>query len=223
MTNEKASTAFIFDMDGTIVDNMPFHMQSWLHTLAERGVHISTEDLQRSNRGTIDEVIRRIIGEDLSDVQVNEIAVRKEACFREIYRPHLRLIDGLEAFLEEARRLKIPTALATNAGDENINFVLDGLGIRSNFRVVVGAKDVRLGKPNPEIFHIAAARLGIPPDMCIVFEDSRSGIEAAYRAGMKVVAISTSLEPGELKGHPAVIRVIDNYITLHPKSLLARK
>jgi HAD superfamily hydrolase (TIGR01509 family) len=207
-------------MDGTIINSMPFHEQSWLQTLAERGVHISAEELQRANRGTIDEVIRRIMGDGLSDTQVNEIASRKEACFREIYRPHLRLIDGLDAFLEEIGNLDIPTALATNAGDGNISFVLDGLGIHSKFPVVVGAKDVQLGKPDPEIYHITSVRLGVPPERCIVFEDSHSGVEAAYRAKMKVVAITTSLEVGELNGHPAIIRVIDNYTTICPQALL---
>ena len=216
MTDQTSATAFIFDMDGTIVDSMPFHMQSWLQTLAERGIHISAEELERANRGTIDEVIRRIIGDHLSDAQVDKIADRKEALYREIYRPHRRPVGGLEAFLEAAKRLRIPTALATNAGDENIDFVLDGLGVRSNFQVVVSAKDVRLGKPDPEIYQLAAAQLGIPPERCIVFEDSRSGIEAARRAGMKVVAITTSLDANELNRDPTVIQVIEDYTAIRP-------
>jgi beta-phosphoglucomutase len=218
--NQKPRSAFIFDMDGTIVDSMPFHMQSWLKVWAEVSIPITAEDMHRNNRGTIVEVIRRIAGSHLSDAEVIAIAERKEVLFREMFRPHLKLIDGLQRFLDEARHIDVALALATCAGQENIAFVLDGLGIRSYFETVVGEEDVESGKPDPETFLTAAARLGVPPDRCTVFEDSHSGIEAAYHAGMRTVVVATTLDAHDVKGYPTVTHVIDDYTSLHPTHLV---
>lgn len=206
-------------MDGTIIDNMPYHKQAWLRTLAELDVHINIDELERYNRGTIFEIIRLIFGNHLSDSQVIDIADRKEALYRESFLPHLRPIDGFETFLDQAKLLGIPMALATNAGEKNIDFVMDRLGVRSYFNTIVGERDIQHGKPDPEIFLIAAQNLNTPSEGCIVFEDSHAGFEAAYRAGMKIVAITTSLLAVELSGLPGITCAITDYTVIHPATL----
>ena len=213
--------AFIFDMDGTLVDNARFHTQAWMEIFQSLQVSINEEELHIQAGGkTAKEVLRSVMGDRLSASQVDEYSERKEHLYQQLCRPHLRLLDGLEEFLAEARSLKIPMAVATSAREGNIEFVLGGLDVRSYFTVVIGAQDVQHSKPHPEMFLAAAHRLGIAPEWCIVFEDSLAGIEAAHRAGMQTVVVTTSLSPIALRGLPDVIVAVDDYKALRPESLL---
>lgn len=208
--------AFIFDMDGTIIDNMAFHVQAWSDFLASQGIQITAAEIDRYNHGTIGEVLRRIWGKPLSDAAVLELGERKESRYRELYRPHLKLIDGLPAFLEQAQQLGIPMALATSAAAPNIDFVLDGLGIRSYFTAWVGGDEVEFGKPHPETFLKAAERLSFDPAQCLVFEDTLSGIAAAQQAGMQAIAITTTLPAQAFAELSPVQQIVPDFTSLHP-------
>jgi len=212
--------AFILDMDGTIVHNIPFHIQSWLALLRELGVVITEgEFIHRMIGKTNAETLRELVAADLTDDQIAVYAARKEALYRELYRPHLRPVPGLRQFLLDARRLGIPLALATSAPPENIDFVLGGLGIAGYFQVVIGADRVARGKPHPDLFLAAAGDLGAPPARCLVFEDSLMGLEAARRAGMPAIALATTLDARELADVPGVVQVIPDF-ALDPATLL---
>ncbi|MGL5880686.1 MAG: HAD family hydrolase, partial [Xenococcaceae cyanobacterium] len=217
------SIAFIFDMDGTIIDNMQFHTQAWLTFLSDMGIEMTPEELHSRNYGTIVEVIRRLCGDRLaalSDREARELGERKETLYREIYRPHLKLIAGFDRFLEKADRSEIAIAMGTSAGKANIDFVLQELEIASLFDVVVGGSDVQNGKPDPETFLIAAQRLNVSPEKCIVFEDNLSGIEAAQNAGMRAIAITTSFPASTFKNFSAILKIIDDYTEIEPDKLL---
>jgi beta-phosphoglucomutase len=214
------ATGFIFDMDGTLVDNMPYHTISWQHLLAEMGVNMSGQEIERRNHGTLPEVIRIMLGDQLSEAEVVTIGERKEQLYRAIYCPHLQLLAGCQEFLEQANLLRVPMAVATMANHVNVAFVLDGLGIRDYFKIVIGEEDVRQGKPSPEAFYLAAQGLQLPSENCIVFEDSLSGVEAAQRAGMKVVFLSTSLNASNLTASPSILQITDDYEELSPEKLL---
>src|SRR5512136_468768 len=181
--------AFLFDMDGTIADTMPFHLRAWMTLLGEIGVRMEAEEFLRQTSGKMNhQILREVLGMSLSDADVAAFEERKESLFRALCRPHVQPIAGLIPFLVEAGRLGISMAVATAAGKANREFVLNDLGITSHFTAVVGPEDVQCGKPHPEIFLKAAARLGVNPAQCLVFEDALAGIEAAGRAGMKTVA-----------------------------------
>jgi len=214
------STGFIFDMDGTLVDNMPYHTLSWQQLLAELGVKMTGQEIERRNHGTLPEVIRNILGDQLSEAEVAAIGERKEELYRAIYCPHLQLLVGCQEFLEQANLLHIPMAVATMANRVNVAFVVDGLGIRDYFKIVIGEEDVRQGKPSPEAFYLAAQGLQLPPENCIVFEDSLSGVEAAQRAGMKVVFLSTSLSASNLNANPSILQISGDYEDLRPEKIL---
>jgi len=215
--------AFIFDMDGTLVDNMAFHLQAWRLFFREQGVDITEDQVRAQAFGkTSEEILRAVLGDRLSLAQVAAYVERKEAIYRALYLPQMKPIPGLVDFLREAHRLGIPMAVATSAGMENIRLVLEGLGITSLFQVVVGADDVNKGKPDPEIYLTTARRLHIAPERCLVFEDAMLGLEAAYRAGMRAIAVATSHAPHKLQALPAVIRVIADYRDIHPASILER-
>ncbi|MBU0492879.1 MAG: HAD family phosphatase [Chloroflexi bacterium] len=218
----RESRAFILDMDGTIVDNIPFHLQSWLALLTELGVSISEDEFMRRMIGkTNAETLHEMVDPAMPAGQLAEYAERKEALYRELFRPHLRLVPGLDEFLRAARDLGVPMAVATSAPPPNISFVLEGLDIAGYFQAVIGADRVPRGKPHPDMFLAAAEALSAAPARCLVFEDALMGLEAARRAGMPSVAVATTLDARELADVPGVVQVIGDFTGLSPAAALA--
>lgn len=217
----RADGAFIFDMDGTLVDNMSFHERTWLELLAGCGVAVTAEEFHRRASGrTNPDILREFLGDHLAEHEVTEWTERKEALYREAYRPHLEAIAGLQGFLASAHQLRIPLAVATSGTPENVEFVLEGLRIGPLFATIVTGDEVSRGKPDPEMFLAAAERLKVEPARCLVFEDSRAGVEAAVRAGMRVVVLATTPGIRELEGRAGVVGVVADYSALEPEALL---
>jgi beta-phosphoglucomutase family hydrolase len=213
--------AFIFDMDGTIVDNYEYHIQSWLALFAELGMEMSPGQLrQRIGGNTSPSFLRQVLGPDVSDAQIVEYAERKECLYRSLFHPHLKPVAGLLEFLAAARHLRVPVALATSAGGRNIQFVLDGLGIAAYFDAVIGGDDVPQGKRGPELFLASAQGLGVQPGSCLAFEDSLAGIQAASMAGMRTIVVATNHEAGKWRALPSVLDVVVDFTSLDPASLL---
>ncbi|EKU99274.1 haloacid dehalogenase superfamily protein, subfamily IA, variant 3 with third motif having DD or ED/beta-phosphoglucomutase family hydrolase [Leptolyngbya sp. PCC 7375] len=216
----RQQTAFIFDMDGTLVDNMAFHMQAWQNFLSSLGMEMTEAEVCQQTHGTIEQGIRRICGEELSDAAVATLANKKESLYRELYKPHIQPITGLREFLQVAQSLEITMALGTSAMKPNIDLVLDGLDIAAYFTTCIGGDDVTLGKPHPETFLTVAQQLDIAPRYCVVFEDSMIGIEAAQNAGMRAVALTTSAPASTFTGQSTVEYIIQDYSALNPRQLL---
>jgi beta-phosphoglucomutase family hydrolase len=214
--------AFIFDMDGVLVDSMPFHVEAWVQVLGQQGVHKTREEFLRDLAGkTNRDILRRWFGPTFPDADMAALEARKEALYRRLYRPALKPLDGLLDFLAAATRLGIPMAVATAAGRANREFVLDGLGIRQFFTAAVGPEEVPEGKPHPGMFLRAAEHLCLLPARCLVFEDALAGVEAATRAGMRVVALTTTLEASAFDGWPAVVRTAPSFSPLYPRQLVS--
>ena len=204
--------ALIFDMDGTLVHNMHYHNQAWNDTLAEAGVQIDMDEFHRSTSGMIgQEIIRRFIGANLKAEEVDYWFQRKEALYRERYACCREPVDGLLNLLEQARSLGLPMAVATAAPPDNITFVLDELNLRRYFDVVIGGHQIKRGKPDPEIFLMAAQQMGVEPGTCLVFEDALGGIEAARRAGMQAILICTTMLPQDVAGMPHVLQAVPDF------------
>jgi len=212
--------ALIFDMDGTMVDNMAVHHRVWLEILSEHGAQIDAATFHQRTAGkTNPEILRAYLRPDLSEAEIALLSAEKEARYRDEFQWHLQPVRGLVEFLHAAQRAGIPLAVASAAGWNNIDFVLDGIGIRSCFAVIVSGDEVQNGKPHPEMFLIAAARLGVEAEGCIVFEDSPMGVEAARRAGMQAILITTSMVREETHRAPGVICVVPDYTALDLKNL----
>ncbi|MCX6081743.1 MAG: beta-phosphoglucomutase family hydrolase [Chloroflexi bacterium] len=208
-------SALIFDMDGTLVHNMPFHNQAWQDTLADAGVQIDMEEFNRATTGKKSaEIVRLMIGNQLRDSEVTYWLERKEALYRESFANCREPLPGLLHLLEQAHDIGIPMAVATASQPENISFILDELNIRRYFTAVVGGQDVQFGKPDPEIFLKSARTLGIEPARCLVFEDALGGIEAARRAGMDAVMICTTIPGEEVAGQAHVLRAVPDFTHL---------
>ena len=191
--------AVLFDMDGVVIDNLPYHVDAWLLYCERHGIHLTREifykDLNGLNsKDTFEWLLKRKISQE----EINEFEEEKELIYRGFYKPFLAPAPGLMDFLTLLKAYGIKAALGTSAGSGNIDFILDGLGIRSHFDAVIGGAEVKKGKPDPEIYVRAAGMINVSPENCWVIEDSLQGVEAGLSAGMKVVGITTSHTSEEL-------------------------
>lgn len=204
--------AFIFDMNGTMIDDMHFHTRAWYKVLNELGAGLSMEQTKLHMYGKAEEMFDRVFGPDkFNDQQLHEIILNKELAYQEEFRPYLQLINGLGAFLQKAQAAGIGLAIGTAAPKTNVDYVLDGLQLHSLFPVIIGAEDVTTSKPDPEVFLSAAAGLKADPATCVVFEDSPKGVEAAQRGGMKAVVITTFHEPEDFAHLSNVLMCVKDY------------
>lgn len=189
--------AFLFDLNGTMIDDMDFHIRAWHGILNNLGATVSLEETKLQCYGKNSDLLERMFPGRFSVAEMDTMSMEKEKQYQKEFRPHLKLINGLHNFLEQAQQHKIKMAIGTAAIMFNVNFVLDGLNIRRYIDAVISADDVENSKPHPETFLKAAAALQISPSDCIVFEDSPKGVEAASRAGMKSVVLTTMHTAGE--------------------------
>lgn len=217
-----AQRAFIFDMDGTIVDNMAFHTKSWVAFFERRGHAIDEDEFFRATAGRQGhEIMRHYLGAHLSHEESAQLNLEKETLYRELYAPHRATVPGFEDFIAAARKRGVALAVATAAPNDNITFTLDGLDLRRHFGAVVGAADVARGKPNPDVFLLAAERSGALPAHSIVFEDAPLGVEAARRAGMRAVVLTTTLPAEAFAEFDNVICVARDFSELDVEQLFA--
>ncbi len=198
--------AVLFDMDGVVVDNLPYHVDAWLLFCERKGIPLTREIFYRELNGmNSKDTFEWFYKREMTRAEVEVLEEEKELIYRDFYRPHIKPANGLLVFLEKLRSHGIKTALATSAGPGNIDFIVDGLGIRDQFDAIIGGAEVQKGKPDPEIYVRAASLVGVEPDACWVIEDSLQGIAAGQAAGMRVVGLSTSHTPEEL-AHTNVVR-----------------
>lgn len=193
--NEKA---IIFDMDGTIVDNIPYHEESWIIFLKEYGIIIEPENFSAQNHGTLDEMIIRFFGAETSKERVHELGLAKEKAYQTLYQNHIKEVNGLTPFLQKLNQNNIKTGLATMGIPSSIDFILGGLNVKNYFQEITGGIEVSKGKPNPEIFLKTLEKLKVEAKDAVAVEDSMGGIKAAKDAGIKVIGITTTHSLEEL-------------------------
>jgi HAD superfamily hydrolase (TIGR01509 family) len=191
--------AFVFDMDGVIVDTNPYHKITLRQFAEKYGYTLSEEELIKKIYGrTNKEWIPNLFGRAMSSEEVSRFGEEKEQLFRDLYEKDIVEVAGLTTFLDQAMQLNIQMAIGTSAPRSNVDFVLKHTGIEKFFPVILDESHVTHGKPNPEIYINCAAALNFPPAQVIVFEDSLSGVAAGLAAGCHVVGIATTHTSEEL-------------------------
>lgn len=216
------SRAFIFDMDGTLVDNMRFHTEAWRTLIEENGYEFNERKFLVETAGqTNREIIPSVFG-SVSNERLNELALRKEELYREVYIHHRKPVAGLIDFLDAATELGIKMAVATAASPPNMAFILDGLDLRKYFGAITTAADIKRGKPDPEIFLLSAERLGVEPMDSVVFEDAFFGFEAAKRAGMKAIGITTVNSDDETMRSEGVVEAYPDFREIDPEVIVRK-
>jgi beta-phosphoglucomutase family hydrolase len=184
------SKAVIWDMDGVIADTASYHLKAWQGVFREKGLDFTEEDFRRNFGQRNDTIIRNTLGEDISQSEIDVIASDKERNFRHRVRQNIKPLPGAIKLITALKEHGFSMALASSAPMENIQLVIRGLGIESSFQAIVSGKEVTEGKPSPQVFLLAAERLGVEPKDCIVIEDAVAGVTAAKRAGMYCLAVT---------------------------------
>lgn len=199
----------LWDMDGVLVDTGEAHFQSWTHVLSEYELPF-TRDFFRTTFGMNNAGILSILfGEKLTPELLAEIADRKEYLFREAVRGSIEPMPGVIPWLERLKLAGFRQGIASSAPVANIDTLVDELGLRAHFDVIVSGVDLP-GKPEPLLFLQVASMLDVPPGRCIVIEDAVAGVEAASRAGMRCIAVTTTSPASALGAADMVVDRLDD-------------
>jgi beta-phosphoglucomutase family hydrolase len=212
--------AFLFDLNGTMINDMPYHIRAWHRILTDLGAQISLERMKEECYGKNEELVERIFPGRFSEAEKTAMGLAKEEKYREVFKKDLRLIQGLHDLLHELHKAGIKIAIGTAAVMGNVDFVLDGVDIRHYIDAIVSADDVQMSKPHPETFLKCAEALGVAPEDCLVFEDAPKGVECAFNARMDCVVITTLHQPEEFSTNKNVIGFISNFDDPFIKNLI---
>lgn len=205
--------AYLFDLNGTIIDDMQFHARAW-HEILTKDLksEITFDETVLQMYGKNSELLERVFGiGHFTPERMQELSMEKELRYQAAFKPHLKLINGLGIFLEKAHANGIKMAIGSAAIPFNIDFILDNLNIRKYFPVIVSAEDVAISKPHPETFTKGAELLKVEYAKCLVFEDAPKGIEAAQNAGMQSIALTTLHQPEDFVQYPNIVKFIADY------------
>jgi beta-phosphoglucomutase len=213
MTIKSKYKAFIFDLNGTLIDDMKYHTDAWYEILTgELGSDLSYENLKKEMYGKNAELLVRVFGEDYFDPQeIENYSINKEKKYQELYKPNLKPIDGLEDFLAKSKESKIAMGIGSAAIMFNVDFVLDNLDLRKYFTSLISADEVVLSKPDPETFLKGAEAFRVKPEECLVFEDAPKGVEAARNAGMDAVVLTTMHDKEDFTEYDNILFFISDY------------
>lgn len=213
-------SAFLFDLNGTMINDMPYHIQAWHRILTDFGADISLERTKEECYGKNEELIERIFPGRFSHSEKTEMGLAKEKKYQEVFKKELRLIHGLHEFLHDSNKAGIKIAIGTAAIRGNVDFVIDGVNVRHYFDAIISADDVHTSKPHPETYLKCAQALGVAPEDCLVFEDTPKGAECALNAGMNCIIVTTLHQPEEFSTYKNVIGFISNFDDPFLKNLI---
>ncbi|HUV75937.1 MAG TPA: HAD family phosphatase [Dehalococcoidales bacterium] len=189
---ESRLEAVIWDMDGVIADTALYHFKAWQDVFRKRRGSYTEEDFKRNFGRRNDTIIPNIMGGNLSSSEVEAIAGEKEDNYRQRVAQNIKPLPGAIELIRALRERGVKMAIASSSPVENIQLILGGLGIDSYFQFIVSGKQVSEGKPSPQGFLLAAKKLEVAPENCVVIEDAIDGVAGAKRAGMKCLAVTNN-------------------------------
>ncbi|MFN4147013.1 MAG: HAD family hydrolase, partial [Runella sp.] len=191
-----ADLAVIFDMDGVIAHTNPHHLVAWHLFLKKYNINASDDEMHQHMFGKHNSyILEYFFKRKMSQEEIYRLQYEKEAMFREIYAPIAEPIEGLLDFVKDLKKNGVKTGIATSAPVENLECILSKIPLREQMESLLSEQDVSRHKPYPDVYLKSAQNVGVPPERCLVFEDSRSGVQAGLNAGMKVVGLTTTHPP----------------------------
>ncbi len=212
-SEESVSLGFgvIFDADGVLVDSEPISLEAFRRTYAELGVNVDEEDVEAAIGRTVESAVAMIQERYGVQMNVNEFWARRQRLYEELVNENgIDAFPGVQELLNELEEEGVPFALASSGRLEKIELNLLAAGLEGRFSTIISGSDVRQGKPAPEIFLLAAQRLFIPPEKCVVIEDSSVGVEAARRAGMPCIAVTNTFPGRVLSAATCVVSSLES-------------
>jgi beta-phosphoglucomutase family hydrolase len=201
--------AVIWDMDGVIADSGPYHLAAWQEIFGRRGVKFTAEDFNHSFGLRNDNIIRNTLGKNIAQAEVDAIAGEKEETFRRLAGGKIKALPGALELLRLLEKEGLSMAIASSTPPENIELVTGILGIAGYFQVIVNGHEVTKGKPDPQVFLLAAQGLGVKPENCLVIEDAVAGVTAAKRAGMYCLAVTNTHSRQKLKEADLIVDTLE--------------
>lgn len=195
--------AFLFDLDGVIIDSSEFHKKSWMVLMSSNGINFSEEDFKRTFGKRNEEILKEYFP-NLPEREIKRMSYEKEELYRKFAKCNIKPIDGSIEIIKFIKEKGFKLALVSSTPRENIDFIFKELNLGEIFNTVVSGTDIKVGKPNPECYLVAAQKLDIKPQKCYVVEDSEHGLQAGKSAGSKCIGITTTHK--ELKNADIVIK-----------------
>lgn len=193
---------FIFDLDGTLVDNMAIHRQAFQRFSERRDLpRLSDTMWERLDGKRNRDIFPILFDRELQPDELRAYAEEKESLYRSLSARRLSPLAGLSQLLELLTARHLPHAIATSAPPENVDYTLAALDLESHFPIVVRSDQVARGKPHPDVYLAAARRLDLPPETCVGFEDAPAGVAGVLAAGMTCVAVTTTMTAERLRSH----------------------
>jgi len=191
----------LFDWDGVVIDSSRQHEESWERLAKEEGLALPPDHFVQGFGKKNEWIIPELLRWATDPAAVHRLSLRKEALYREIVvEKGLVPLPGVHGFLDRLAAAQVPTCIGSSTHRLNIETILGVMHFEGRFGGMVTAEDVTQGKPHPDVFLQAAARIDRPPERCIVFEDALAGIEAARAGGMKVVGVASTHDAAGLAG-----------------------
>jgi beta-phosphoglucomutase family hydrolase len=220
MTGDK-TRAVIWDMDGVIADTAAYHLKAWQWVFQKRGIRFTEEDFRQRFGQRNDTIIRAALGEDIPQREVDAIAGEKEEDYRQRVRQKIRPLPGAVRLIGSLKEHGFGAAIASSAPMENIQLILQGLGIADSFQAIVPGREVEEGKPSPQGFLLAARKLGVAPKDCVVIEDAPAGVTAAKRAGMHCLAVTNTHPRSHLREADLIVDTLEKISVKDLEELLS--
>ena len=209
--NTEKYKAFLFDLNGTMIHDMPYHVTAWHKVIQTLGGTLSESEMKDQCYGKGDEMLERIFPGKYTIQERINISEAKEAKYRIDFLPDLKLIEGLAELLTHANQYQIKLGIGSAANNLNINFVVDNLNIRSLMQAIISGEMVSESKPHPETFLKCAELLAVPTQQCLVFEDTPKGVACADNAGMDVVVLTTTHPKSDFEEFKNIIHFANDY------------
>lgn len=182
-------SAVIWDVDGTLVDTAELHFQAWTQLTEELHKPFTRADFAATFGRRNPEIIHQLFGTQYSDAEVDDLGFRKEEFYRAAARQGVDLLPGVRALLEGLHAAGFRQAVGSSAPKENLDLILALTQTLPFFEAIVSQEDTQRGKPDPQVFLVAADKLGVTPARCLVLEDAVAGVQAAKAGGMKCIAV----------------------------------
>ena len=213
--------AIIFDLDGTMVDSLPYHHESWRIFFKNNNLEENdfTEILKEYKGGGTLELMTSVFGNMYTKEELKKMTNDKEVIFRDIYKSKIYPIEGLKKFLDNLKESNISLSIGSNAIRKNVIMTIEELGITNYFSSIICGDEVSKGKPDPEMYIKTLSNLKVNKDECVIFEDSIEGVEAAKNADIKVIGV-TSSQSSEILKSVGAFKTINDYTRINVDNIL---
>jgi beta-phosphoglucomutase family hydrolase len=208
--SESHLEAVLWDLDGVIADTAEYHYQAWVDIFGKRGVKFNREDFMHLFGQRHDAIIKFGLGDNISREEFDRITKAKQEDYRRRVADNIRPLPGAIELIRSLQEHGVKSAIASSAPLENIEIIIRGLHIEGCFQTIVSGTEVAEGKPSPQTFLLAAKKLGVQADNCVVIEDAIAGVAAAKRAGMKCVAVTNSHPRNSLKKADLIVSTLES-------------